>query len=69
MERNIQIDWTAIVKEAIKRRKKSKLTQLQLAKLAGVSKPTVIKFEHQETNITLHSVFSILRVLALLKHD
>lgn len=67
MERNIQLDWTAIVKEAIKRRKESNLTQKQLAKLAGVSGPTVTRFERHEKNITLNSAFGILKMLGLLK--
>lgn len=65
MERFIQLDWAAIVEEAIRRRKSSKLTQQQLAKLAGVSKPTVVRFEKQEKNITLNSAFAILKILGL----
>ena len=67
MERNIQLDWPAIVEEAIKRRKESRLTQKQLAVLAGVSKPTLVRFEHQEKNITLKSAFAILKMLGLVK--
>lgn len=67
MERNIQLDWPAVVKEAVKRRKQSKLTQKQLATLAGVSGPTLNRFERQEKNITLDSAFAILKILGLLK--
>ena len=66
MERNIQLNWPAIVEEAIKRRKQSKLTQQQLAVLASVSKPTVIRFEKQVQNISLKNAFSILAQLGLL---
>lgn len=65
MERNIQLDWQIYVEEAIKRRKQRKLTQKELAVIAGVSGPTVARFERQEKNITLHSVFKILYILGL----
>lgn len=66
MERNVQLNWATIVKEAIDRRKTTKLTQKKLAVLARVSGPTVTRFERQEKNITLESAFKILRVLGLL---
>ncbi len=66
MERNFQLDWTALVEEAIKRRKESRLTQQQVAVLAGVSKPTVVRFEKREQNITLSSAFAILKLFSLL---
>ena len=69
MERNLQLDWPAIVEEAIARRKESGLTQKQLAVLVGVSKPTIIRFERQGKNITLNSVFAILKILGLLKKE
>ena len=65
MERYVQLDWPAIVKDAITARKRSRLTQKQLAVLAGVSVPTVIRFERQEKNITLDSAFAILKWLGL----
>ena len=65
MERYIQLDWPAIVEEAISRRKQSRLTQKQLAVLAGVSGPTVTRFERQEKNITLKSTFAILKIPVL----
>ncbi|MBS0358752.1 MAG: helix-turn-helix domain-containing protein [Proteobacteria bacterium] len=69
MERNIQLDWKALVKEAIKRRKSEKITQKQLAMLAGVSGPTVTRFEKQEENITLKSALAILKMLGLTKRE
>lgn len=65
MERNISLDWQDIVREAVKRRREQKLTQNQLAVLAGVSKPTLNRFERGVTAIRLDSVFKILRVLGL----
>lgn len=65
MERNFQQDWQEIVREAIKRRKGQKLTQKQLALLAGVSGPTVNSFEQLKTNIKLESCLKLLRCLGL----
>ncbi len=66
MEGNFRLDWEAIVEEAIKRRKASRLTQSQIAVLANVSKPTVIRFEKKETSIRLQSAFAILRLLGMM---
>ena len=65
MERNIRLNWQALVEEAIKRRKEQSLTQEQLALLAGVSKPTLNTFEQGKLNITLESAMKILKMLAL----
>ena len=65
MERNIRLDWQDIVREAVKRRREQRLTQNQLAVLAGVSKPTLNRFERGGTAIRLDSVLKILRVLGL----
>ena len=65
MERNLRLDWQSFVEEAIKRRKEQRLTQEQLAVLAGVSKPTLSSFEQGKTTIKLDSAFKILRVLGL----
>lgn len=65
MQRNLRLDWPAIVSEAIARRKQSRFTQKQIAALAGVSVPTVIRFEGQERNITISSAFAILELLGL----
>lgn len=65
MERNIRLNWQALVKEAIARRKEQHLTQEQLAVLAGVSKPTLNHFEQGKTSLTLESAMKILRILGL----
>ena len=72
MERNIRVDrplrplnWQEIVKESTNRRKQQKLTQKQLAVLAGVSGPTVNSFEQGKLTVTLESAFKILRCLGL----
>ena len=65
MERDIHLDWQELVEEAVRRRKQQKLTQKQLAVLAGVSGPTVNSFEQQKTSITLESAMKILGVLGL----
>lgn len=65
MERNIRLNWQALVEEAIKRRKEQRLTQEQLAVLAGVSKPTLNNFEAGKTTVTLENALKILRMLGL----
>lgn len=65
MERHIRLNWSGLVEEAIKRRKEQKLTQEQLAVLAGVSKPTLNSFEQGKTTIKLDSAIKILRMLGL----
>lgn len=65
MERNIRLNWKTLVEEAIKRRKEQRLTQEQLAVLAGVSKPTLNNFEAGKTTITLENALKILRMLGL----
>ncbi len=65
MERNIRLNWQDFVEEAIKRRKQQKLTQEQLAMLAGVSKPTLNSFEQGKTTIKLASALKILHMLGL----
>lgn len=65
MERHIRLNWKELIFEAIKRRKEQRLTQGQLAVLAGVSKPTLNRFEQGKANITLESVIKIVRVLGL----
>jgi transcriptional regulator with XRE-family HTH domain len=66
MERQFHINWPAIVEEAKQRRKSQRLTQQRLATLAGVSTPTVSRFESGEKNIQLSSVTSILKVLGMM---
>jgi len=65
MERNIRLNWQALVEEAVRRRKEQRLTQEQLAVLAGVSKPTLNHFEAGKTTVTLESALKILRMLSL----
>lgn len=65
MERNIRLNWSELICEAIKRRKLQGLTQKQIAILAGVSKPTLNSFEQGKTTITLVNALKILRVLGL----
>ena len=65
MERNIRLNWQHLIAEALKRRKEQRLTQEQLAVLAGVSKPTLNNFENGKTSINLDSALKILRVLGV----
>lgn len=65
MERNIQLNWGSFVQEAIKRRKEQRLTQEQLAILAGVSKPTLNSFERGKTTIKLDNALKVLKALGL----
>ncbi len=65
MERQFRINWQAIVEEAKQRRKEQNITQEKLAKLAGVSTPTISRFESGEENIEMSSVLNILQVLGM----
>jgi transcriptional regulator with XRE-family HTH domain len=66
MEGQFRINWRAIVEEAKQRRKSQKLTQQRLAELAGVSTPTISRFESGERDIQLSTVTNILGVLGML---
>jgi transcriptional regulator with XRE-family HTH domain len=66
MERQFRINWPAIVEEAKQRRKSQKLTQQRLAELAGVSTPTISRFESGERDIQLSTVTNILGVLGMI---
>lgn len=59
------IDWRATVDEAVRRRKQERLTQAQLATLAGVSRATVVAFEQGEINLRFERVIAILDALGL----
>jgi transcriptional regulator with XRE-family HTH domain len=59
------LDWTALVQEALRRRKQEKLTQKEHAALASVSIPTIAAFERGERTLTLEKAFDILRVVGL----
>lgn len=65
MERNVQLNWQGIVKEAIAARKSQHLTQKELAAVAGLSLPTVNRFEQGDTSVTLRSALKILQTLGL----
>jgi transcriptional regulator with XRE-family HTH domain len=65
----LRAGWPSLVSEAIQRRKQQRLTQKDLAIIAKVNKPTVVKFEKQNGNITLDAMFAISRALGLLKPD
>ncbi len=71
MERFIQtnprLNWQALVRQAVNRRKTLKLTQKQLAVLADVSLPTLNSFEQGKTSLTLENSFKILRMVGLLE--
>jgi transcriptional regulator with XRE-family HTH domain len=59
------LDWPALVKEAVRRRKKESLTQKEFAALAGLSVPTLIAFERGETTLSLGKAIAILQVVGL----
>jgi transcriptional regulator with XRE-family HTH domain len=65
MEHNIRLDWQSLVNKAVERRKEQRLTQEQLATLAGISKPTLNHFEAGKTTITLKNALKILHTLGL----
>lgn len=61
----MMIDWSALVAEAIHRRKAEGLSQRDLAALANVSLPTVVKFEKASGEIIVAKALAILAVLGL----
>jgi transcriptional regulator with XRE-family HTH domain len=63
----VPLNWTALVAEAIRRRKKEKLTQREHAALASVSIPTIVGFDRGERTLTLAKAFDILRVVGLVE--
>jgi transcriptional regulator with XRE-family HTH domain len=65
MEWQFRINWQALVEEAKQRRKEQKLTQAKLGELAGVSTPTISRFESGEADIQLSTVLAILGVLGM----
>lgn len=67
MERDIRLNWQLLVEEAIRRRKEQKISQRRMAAIAGVSQPTVSRFEQQQKNIQLSSAMKILDVLGLVE--
>jgi transcriptional regulator with XRE-family HTH domain len=61
------LNWSALVAEAIRRRKAEKLTQREHAALASVSIPTIVGFDRGERTLTLAKAFDILRVVGLVE--
>ena len=57
--------WRQLVREAVTVRKQERLSQRDLAALAGVTQPTVVKFEKGSTSIRVDSALAILRALSL----
>ena len=61
-----QLNWPALVAEALRRRKAERLTQREHAALANVSVPTMAAFDRGEHRLSLAKAFDILRVVGLL---
>ena len=65
METSFRPYWRAVTAEAVRRRKAQKLTQAEVASLAGVSLPTLIKFETGSVTVRAKIALRILEVLGL----
>jgi transcriptional regulator with XRE-family HTH domain len=61
------LNWSELIAEAIRRRKKEKLTQKEHAALASVSIPTIVSFDRGERTLSLAKAFDILRVVGLVE--
>lgn len=59
------LNWQDLVAEAKRVRKAEKLSQRDLAALAGVTQPTVVKFEKGDTGLRVNSALAILAALGL----
>ena len=59
------LNWRSLVARALEVRREEGLTQRELAALAGVTQPTVVKFEKGSTSIRVDSVLAILHALGL----
>ncbi len=59
------LNWKRLVDEAVAVRKQERLSQRDLAALAGVTQPTVVKFEKASTSLRVDSALAILRALSL----
>ena len=59
------LDWDQLVDQAIAVRKDEKLSQREVATLAGITPPTVIKFEQRSTSIRVENALAILTALGL----
>lgn len=54
------LNWKRAVKIGIEARYRKVLTQQELSELAGVSKPTIVNFEKERTNIKISNIIKIL---------
>ncbi len=61
------VNWSAVVAEAVRRRKAENMTQKEHAALASVSIPTIIAFDRGERTLSLAKAFDILRVVGLVE--
>jgi len=61
------LNWSALVAEALRRRKAERLTQKEHAALADVSIPTIVAFDRGERSLSLAKAFDILRVVGLVE--
>jgi len=61
------LNWSALVAEAVRRRRAEKMTQKEHAALASVSIPTIIAFDRGECTLSLSKAFDILRVVGLVE--
>lgn len=59
------LDWPVLVRDAVEMRKLLGLSQRELAAIAGISHPTVVKFEKGTTEIKVSVVLAILGVLGM----
>lgn len=55
----------SLIQETLRRRKAEKITQKQHALLAGVSVPTIKRFEDGDTSLTMQKIIDILSVVGL----
>ena len=59
------LNWRVLVERALEVRREEGLSQRELAALAGVTQPTVVKFEKGSTSIRVDSALAILHALGL----
>ncbi len=59
------LNWQRLVRDAVTVRKQERLSQRDIAALAGVTQPTVVKFEKGSTSIRVDSALAILCALSL----
>lgn len=63
------LNWQAMIKETLRRRKEEGLNQKEHAAMANVSIPTMIDFERGITSISLKKAMDILDVVGLLDKE